>query len=152
MIFSSKCPEWRTQRQRQIPDESECSTVCSFFRCFHKNWEKCSVYHSVHLGSHWTDLYEIWCVRMFRKSVERIQVRLTLILLTWRIWRASSNASRWKMRFNPAFKGLISEKNNANFALKSSIHLWPYLAQFFLEWEMLQTKMQRRSKHTFYGQ
>jgi hypothetical protein len=31
---------------------------------------------------------------------------LTLILLTWRIWRASNNASKWQMGFNAAFKGL----------------------------------------------
>jgi len=31
---------------------------------------------------------------------------LTLILLTWRIWWALNNASRWQMGFNPAFKGL----------------------------------------------
>jgi len=34
-----------------------------------------------------------------------IQV-LTLILLTWKIWWAPSNASRWQMGFNSAFKGL----------------------------------------------
>jgi len=32
---------------------------------------------------------------------------LTLTLLTWRIWRAPNNASRWQMGFNSAFKGLI---------------------------------------------
>jgi len=31
---------------------------------------------------------------------------LTLILLTWKIWRAPNNASRWQMGFNSAFKGL----------------------------------------------
>jgi len=38
---------------------------------------------------------------------------LTLTLLTWRIWWAPNNASRWQMGFNSAFKGLISkaEKN-----------------------------------------
>jgi len=30
---------------------------------------------------------------------------LTLILLTWRIWWAPNNASRWQMGFNWAFKG-----------------------------------------------
>jgi len=33
---------------------------------------------------------------------------LTLILLTWRIWPAPNNASKWQMGFNLAFKGLIS--------------------------------------------
>jgi hypothetical protein len=32
---------------------------------------------------------------------------LTLILPTWRIWRAP-NASKWQMGFNSAFKGLIN--------------------------------------------
>ena len=31
---------------------------------------------------------------------------LTLILLTWRIWWAPNNATKWKMGFNLAFKGL----------------------------------------------
>jgi hypothetical protein len=33
---------------------------------------------------------------------------LTLILLTWTKWRAPTNASKWRMGFNSAFKGLIS--------------------------------------------
>jgi hypothetical protein len=33
---------------------------------------------------------------------------LTLILLTWGIWWAPNNASRWQMEFNLAFKGLNS--------------------------------------------
>ena len=32
--------------------------------------------------------------------------RLNLILLTWRIWWAPNNASKWQMRFNSAFKWL----------------------------------------------
>jgi hypothetical protein len=27
-----------------------------------------------HLGSHWTDLHEIWYMMIFRKCVEKIQV------------------------------------------------------------------------------
>ena len=34
---------------------------------------------------------------------------LTLILLTWRIWRAPNNASRWQMGFNSVFKGLKTD-------------------------------------------
>ena len=32
---------------------------------------------------------------------------LTLMLLTWTIWRAPTNANKWGMGFNSAFKGLI---------------------------------------------
>ena len=35
-----------------------------------------------------------------------ISKSLTLILLTWRIWRTRNNASKWQMGFNSAFKGL----------------------------------------------
>ena len=35
------------------------------------------------------------------------QLWLTLILLTWRIWWAPNNASKWQMGFNSAFKWLI---------------------------------------------
>ena len=33
---------------------------------------------------------------------------LTLILLTWTIWRIPTNASKWRMGFNSAFKGLTT--------------------------------------------
>jgi hypothetical protein len=36
---------------------------------------------------------------------------LTLILLTWRIWWASNNTSRWQMGINSLFKGLKKWKD-----------------------------------------
>ena len=39
-----------------------------------------------------------------------VSVTLTLILLTWTIWRAPTNASKWRMGFNSAFKGLREER------------------------------------------
>ena len=39
---------------------------------------------------------------------------LTLILLTWAIWRAPTNASKWRMGFNSAFKGLSVSYNYRN--------------------------------------
>jgi len=38
-------------------------------------------------------------------SCKQSALSLTLILLTWRIWW-SNNASKWRMGFNSAFKGL----------------------------------------------
>ena len=35
---------------------------------------------------------------------------LTLILLMWTIWRAPTNASKWRMGFNSAYKGLRESK------------------------------------------
>jgi len=40
------------------------------------------------------------------KFIIYTDISLTLILLTWRIWWTSNNASRWQMGFNLAFKGL----------------------------------------------
>ena len=42
----------------------------------------------------------------FNSAFKGLQCTLTLILLTWRIWWALHNASRWQMGFNSAFKGL----------------------------------------------
>ena len=39
---------------------------------------------------------------------------LTLTLLTWTIWRAPTDASKWRMGFHSAFKGLII-KHGENF-------------------------------------
>ena len=38
------------------------------------------------LGCHWADFVKIVYLSTFRKHVEKIQIALTLILLTWRIW------------------------------------------------------------------
>ena len=39
---------------------------------------------------------------------------LSLTLLTWTIWRAVTNASKWRMGFNSAFKGLSQLKIFSN--------------------------------------
>jgi hypothetical protein len=49
---------------------------------------------------------------IFQKSVDKIQVSLTLILQTWTIWCAPNNASRWQMGFISVFKGLKWDKNS----------------------------------------
>ena len=45
----------------------------------------------------------IECVKLL---VENLHAVLTLILLRSTIWRAPTNASKWRMGFNSAFKGL----------------------------------------------
>ena len=42
-------------------------------------------------------------------SLLAFRFQITLILLTWRIWWAPNNASKWQMGFNSAFKGLIEQ-------------------------------------------
>ena len=50
-------------------------------------------------------LWETWFMETPYLSLRTI---LTLILLTWRLWWAPNNASKWQMGFNSAFKKLIS--------------------------------------------
>jgi len=51
---------------------------------------------------------------------------LTLILLTWRIWWDSNNASKWQTGFNSAFKGLKTFFN----AQKWTIYMYSALLPF----------------------
>jgi len=46
----------------------------------------------------------LWYLRSYNIKLSYI---LTLILLTWRIWSAPNNASKWQMGFNSLFKGLM---------------------------------------------
>ena len=48
---------------------------------------------------------------------------LTLILLTWTIWRAPTNASKWRMEFNSAFKGLKSMSIPACVSVSATHHV-----------------------------
>ena len=70
------------------------------------------------LGSHWTDFYEIWYLRIFRIN------------------------SREKFRFfkNSAIITVLHTNTEAHFR--------SYLAQFFLKWKMFQTNLYGISKHT----
>jgi len=54
------------------------------------------VYIHTHTHTH-THTYDISSLRVND---------LTLILLTWRKWRAPNNASKYQMGFNSVFKGL----------------------------------------------
>ena len=50
--------------------------------------------------------------------------RLTLTIKTWRIWWARTNASKWQMGFNSAFKGLMS-LYRIYFCCKSVYNIFP---------------------------
>ena len=54
--------------------------------------------------------------------------RLSLILLTWRIWWAPNNASKWQMGFNLAFKGLKMNAATSPPLFRPFYHvLWQFL-------------------------
>ena len=59
--------------------------------------------------------YEYSCMLCFMTfMITWCTSSLTLILLTWTIWRAPTNAIKWRMGFNSAFKGLTF--NNCTFS------------------------------------
>ena len=62
------------------------------------------------LGSHWANFHEIWCMRIFWKFIEKIQVSLQ------------------------------SDKNNRYFIWRPLYLHLRYLAHFFLEWNIFPTK------------
>ena len=49
--------------------------------------------------------------RLTLTQFEMQAVSLTLTLLTWTKWWARASASKWRMGFNSAFKGLIHRFN-----------------------------------------
>jgi len=65
------------------------------------SWKYCNQLTQSHSISF---IAQLLLYRVFNLKVDRI---LTLILLTWSIWWAPNNTSRWQMRFNSALKGLI---------------------------------------------
>jgi hypothetical protein len=63
-------------------------------------------------------------------NVKFVIFRLTFSLLTWTKWWAPTNASKWRMGFNSAFKGLIlyttkrpTAKNFRTHVLHNSVYL-----------------------------
>ena len=63
--------------------------------------------------SEYTYMEALWMVVNTEKFLTfNFILILTFILLTWTIWRARTNASKWRMVFNSAFKGLIECFNN----------------------------------------
>ena len=52
------------------------------------------------------------CVTETGQYSETYLIPLTLYPLTWKIWRARNNASRWQMGFNSAFKELDTSFQN----------------------------------------
>ena len=80
---------------------------------------------------------------VWSKSNVLVSRPLTLILLTWRIWRAPNNASKWQMKFNSEFKGLKYLCNgramdDSSPFLNSSCSMLLFLMQAKTDW-MIQT-------------
>ena len=68
-------------------------------------------------------------ISIWRQNDGRRGDTLTFILLTWTIWRAPTNAMKWRMGFNSAFKGLkicsyygLWDANPFSMAVKPTLH------------------------------
>jgi len=88
------------------------------------------------LGSHWTDFHEIWYLRTFRDSNEKIQVSLksekNKVCITWSRPLHSPDYYPFQKTF---------------FLFCATLYIfWSYLTHFFLEWEMFKTKVVEKIK------
>jgi hypothetical protein len=72
-------------------------------------------------GFHWSDLYEILYLSIFRKSVEKLQISLK------------------------------SDNNNGYLIIKNNIYFWSHLPQFFLEEKDVSDKFVEEIKTHFEG-
>ena len=59
----------------------------------------------------------------FSKNCREYSI-LTLYLLTWKIWWSPNNVSKWQMRFNSAFKGLINVWQLRALYMETNVHVW----------------------------
>jgi len=71
------------------------------------------------IGSQWKDFHEIWRFGIFRKRVEKLKFYYSLKWIT------------------------------INLHMKTYIHCWSYLAQFFLEWDIFRTWVVEKIKTHF---
>ena len=72
------------------------------------------------------DLVRVFVTTAAYANMKNMGSGLTLILLTWRIWRVPNNDSRWQMGFNSAFKGLIRGIEIVLNAIKIILVYWCY--------------------------
>jgi hypothetical protein len=86
------------------------------------------------LGSHWMDFYEIWCMSIFRKSVEKIQVPLKsanngtshvdrcIVMITTRsILRRMTNVSDKSCRENQNTRFILFFWNRAVYEMLKNV-------------------------------
>jgi hypothetical protein len=88
-----------------------------------QNHKSCRVVSSTAYGkehSFWSShtAEQFWTTK---KMTHCVNGSLTLILLTWTIWRAPTNVSKWRMGFNSAFKGLMCR---AAFPYSNALRIW----------------------------
>ena len=124
-------------------EASGASDVCPL-KCLHGIWLSASrcvkslnITDKNSLVKHIIYCTDKWCVGLYCFYL------LTLILLTWRIWWAPNNASRWQMGFNLAFNGLIFSQHGNSGRLRWTFSVSPAGCNF-------QTNRQKACVHIPY--
>jgi len=85
--------------------------------------------------SYWDVTLKFLCVSVWfppDPQIWRWHDTLTLILLTWRIWWAPNNASRWQMGFDSVYRGLKQWEPLNQHSVRSE-KIWLDLFLFFLQ-------------------
>jgi len=62
-----------------------------------------------------------------------LRLHLTLNPLTWKIWWAPNNASKWQMGFNSAFKGLNSLGSSTRETLTQTSSATDHFQKFYFQ-------------------
>jgi len=120
---------------------------CSYSSCFYRMdiWLKpwLQFLHNL-VNFVFEDIFIFYVTNMFVSSANKTLSAswiLTLILLTWRIWWAPNNVSRWQMGFNSVFKGLIKDhlwitkmKKKYMYSVENSYYHSSLLQQSFSVW------------------
>jgi len=93
--FRSSCSRVRLIQLVRSCNKMDLRRVIRCFLCSEDNVLICAEVFFVSVG------------RCEKKKSFKLKFTLTLNLLTWRIWWAPNNASKFQMGFNSTFKGLI---------------------------------------------
>jgi len=96
------------------------STACSLHRKPAFAWTSSKSFHA---QGHLSIKIQFVLKKKKTSRIETSGITLTLILLTWRIWWAPNNASKWQMGFNLVFIGLI--KHNTKIYNSKSAFISP---------------------------
>jgi hypothetical protein len=108
--LSPMCCFYRAANCLSWLDKHSKHRSCNFCHAVYEKPPECTVTPHITTTKHTTHIITLiscWTnvSNYFALSIKSI---LTLILLTWTKWWSPASASKWRMGFNSAFKGLIS--------------------------------------------
>ena len=95
-------------------------------RYFRKIWVRHTDGSAPSTAVNCCDLVRVFVTSAAYANMKNMGSGLSLILLTWRIWRAPNNASKWQMGFNSAFKVFIRDIEMVLNNIKIILVYWCY--------------------------